>query len=190
MLISGREARAILEGAGVSPRGARRVLASGLAGVPVVTRAAHLYDDERVREVAGRLKLTWHDLEDICPAGILIARRDLDVTATRAEQLAAVRDGWEVISMWRRWQLCDAVRRHGRLPFVASVSGFVALGADIVGFGDGSDLLLDPPGAWFSSLEERRLPTGQGRPWRLEIGPWWCGHEHVRRGLVTDITRR
>jgi hypothetical protein len=51
MLISGREARALLEQAGFSSRHARTALSSGLVGSPIRTTAAHLYDEARVREV-------------------------------------------------------------------------------------------------------------------------------------------
>ena len=75
------------------------------------------------------------------------------------------------MSPWRWVALGCQIDRLGRIPFVATVSGFVVLGADIVGLGPGSELSLAEPGSWFDPVSDGRLPTGPGRPWFLYLGP-------------------
>src|SRR4051794_15534326 len=68
MWVSGREACEMLREVGVGARAARRLLASGLAGEPIRTSAAHLFDADRVRAVAHWPTVPWHTIEAACPA--------------------------------------------------------------------------------------------------------------------------
>lgn len=63
------------------------------------------------------------------------------------------------------------IEAHGSLPFLATVSGLVVLGADIVGV-RGPTLELTTPGAWFDRFQESRLLIGSGRPWALHLSRW------------------
>jgi hypothetical protein len=171
MWMSSRDARAVLATIGVSSRGARRVLGSGLAGEPVRTRSAVLYDEERVQALVERPTLGFPDLVDHCPEGVFVARRQVDARLTRAEQLVHLSGGWGAVSTWRWVAMAHQIRQHGSLPFVATVSGFVVLGADVKGLLGFSELVLGPSGPWFDAVADCRIPTGPGRPWVLHLGP-------------------
>lgn len=167
VLVTGREATRRLQAIGVSERSARRVLAAGLAGDPVVTPAAHLYDADTVDRLAARPHLSWPELREACPHGLFVARRAGDV-----EDLAG---DWP-ISPWVTSWMSILVDRHGSVPLVGAVAGFVTVGADIVrvGFAPGWTslhplvrLTLAPAGAWFERFRERQLITGPGPTWVL-----------------------
>jgi hypothetical protein len=171
MLISGRDARSLLESAGLSSRHARIALLSGLVGEPLRTNHVHLYDQDRVRELAGRPSISWRQVNDACPTGIFVSRRAIDVTRPGAEQIGQVCGGWGDVDPWCWFAMGLHLADHGSLPFVATVSGFVVLAADIEGLRDGSELVLAPAGSWFGALERRRFWTGPGRPWELQLSP-------------------
>ena len=161
----------MLVAAGVGSRGARRVLESGLAGEPVRTRAAVLYDVARVQALAERPTLGLWDLVDRCPGGFFMARRPMDVRLSPAEQLGDLSHGWGEVSRWRWVAMAHQVRRQGSIPLIVTVSGFVVLGADIVGLRGFSELVLGPAGTWFDAVAGSRVPMGPGRPWVLHLGP-------------------
>ena len=188
-LVSSREAEDALGTLGISRRSARLVLASGLAGQPLRTRGALLYDATRVRDLVAAPEVE-RALQRVRWPGLLVVRlgaaTPLDLAASQAAQFAAVAGPWQ-LSPWLRARLGLAVRQHGRAAFVATVGTFVALGADIVGThvrgattGGGPDvgsseqepdragamLELSPPSDWFDGFRGRRLPTGGGGPWR------------------------
>jgi hypothetical protein len=76
---------------------------------------------------------------------------------------------------------CQYIDHIGHFPSVATVSGFIALGANIVGVREDptrpgypafrvrhpTTLSLAEPGGWFDDFRGRRLPTGPGRPWTI-----------------------
>ena len=74
------------------------------------------------------------------------------------------------MSPWARLGMHLRLERHGSLPFVARVSGFVVLGADILGLQGQSELVLGPAGGWYDEVAGCRFPTGPGRPWVLHLG--------------------
>lgn len=167
MLISGRAAAFRLESAGLHRRQARRLLATGFAGTPIRTTSALLFDACRIDDLVRWPLADQAELDEQCPWGIFIARRDVDVLASRAEQLATVHGDWP-LNMITRVYLEGRIREHGFFPFVATVCGYVALGAEIVGgrVQEGHAVLdLRDPGEWFDELRYRRLPSGPGRPW-------------------------
>jgi hypothetical protein len=70
-------------------------------------------------------------VDAVCHHGVVVVRLpDLDVTAPLADQFRRAADGWQVAPSMRVWVAAQA-QRHGGVPFVATVSGFVALGADL-----------------------------------------------------------
>lgn len=131
------------------------------------TRSALLFDADRVNALADWPMADEVALDEGCPWGIFIARRDVGVTTGEAEQLESVRDD-RPLNLWISLVLAHRVREHGYLPFVATVSGYVALGAEIVAVGGRRGVTrfeLRQPGEWFELLRGRRLPSGPGRPW-------------------------
>jgi hypothetical protein len=173
VLISAREAAEELHAVGVHRRQARRVLAAGFAGRAIETAAALLFEDARVRELAAWPTVAEARLDDTCPWGLFIARRDVDLYAPRTEQVDAVRAGWD-LSPYSRVLIRVRIAQHGQLPFVAAVSGFVALGAEICDVlidGAGrTTLVLGDPGPWFDELRGRRLAIGPGNAWLIRGG--------------------
>ncbi len=169
MLISGREARAMLEAAGFSTRHARTALNSHLAGPPIRSAVVHLYDETLVRDLAERPVVDWLGLSRVCPDGFLVTRRDLDLSVAREELVAQVSRGWDGMSPWMRVAMSLRVARRGSLPLLATVAGVVVLGAEIVSARDHSGVRLGSPGAWFAGLQGARLSLGPGRPWVLQL---------------------
>jgi hypothetical protein len=171
MLISAREACRILAGAGVSRRCALQVLTAGLAGESLDAGSMTLYDRARVLDLAERRSVRWIDLDEPCPAGFFVSRRDFPVAAERPDQLAALSGGWGAVCPWNWVAMAYQVGRYGSFPFIATIGGFVVLGADIVKTAGLCELTLERPGSWFDTVEDSWLPTGPGRPWKLRLGP-------------------
>jgi hypothetical protein len=169
MLISGREARTLLESAGFSSRHARTALDRGLAGTPIRTRAAHLYDDDLVHDLASRPTIGWRAVHEACPEGIFVARRELDLGCSQPELVEQASSGWGSLNPFEWLAMRFQVDRRGSLPFIANVAGVVVLGGDIVGGRPGCGLRLAEPGPWFERLRGARLATGPGRPWVLHL---------------------
>lgn len=161
---------------GLSRRHVDRVLATGLAGEPLVTPAPHLYDDGAVARLLLRRELDDREVREACPQGLLVARR----AAVTIEQLA---DGWGIAGVMTIW-IEARVRRRGFVPLVATVGGFVTRGAEIVGATtvDGAEptrpwsslTLRAPTGVWSDRFRDARSATGTGRPWSL-VGFDTCG---------------
>lgn len=179
MLISGRQAAALLEAAGLTRRQSRQLLAAGLAGLPFPTSRAHLYETSRVQELASRAPLTDVELDNACPGPLFVSRREVDVLAPRNRQLAAVQSGWDLNVATVIW-LRHGIRERGYVPMVAALCGFVVLGAEITDLHRCAKrdvaLSLREPGAWFDELRDRRVVMGRGRDfairgWRLYTRP-------------------
>lgn len=195
-MLSARAACERLRVVGLSRRHAQRVLDSGLAGPPTRLPSATLFDAARVEHL-----VTWPTLEEAaidaaCPWGLFVGRRQPQRPVTSDGQWGRAGVEWDMPAVTGAWiRIC--VDRHGFLPFVQTVGGFVVLGADIVDVrvvthGDGGlqqrerRLLLREPGAWFDALQHRRLVTGAGPPYLIRGrhptaggGPGWgvgeCG---------------
>jgi hypothetical protein len=172
MLISGREAAGILAGAGLAREQARRLLLAGFAGDGLRTRGSLLYDAANVSRLAEWPIVEASDLAGVCPDGVFLQRawRGIHVEASHADQLAALRLRWW-LSPWARVQLRDGIATRGHFPFVATVSGYVAVGGDIVALDlhgpRDTELRLAEPSDWFSALRGRRYEPGLGGPWML-----------------------
>lgn len=170
-LISGREAAEILGALGLSREQARRVLHTGVAGPGQRLRGSLLYDAAAVCRLLERPALAAANLDEVCRREMFVARvRRADVLASWEERLAAVRTGWH-LSPYARLRIKLRVERDGFLPFLATVCGFVVLGADLVAAlrapDDRTVLDLRQPGAWFTPLQHTRFVTGPGGPWTL-----------------------
>jgi hypothetical protein len=178
MLVSQREASRLLERAGLTRNRSRRLLASGMAGEPVATAGALLYEAERISELAARPVVSEERLMGACPGVLFVARRDLPLSAPCVEPLAVLAGGWPISSATALY-LDLWIERHGYVPLVATICGFVAAGAEIVGVTsdpDGTPTFRDPliarfdlrgAGDWFDVFEHHRLDTGPGRAWSI-----------------------
>ena len=168
MLISGREAALRLAEIGMPRRQARLALGAGLAGEPVRTRSAVLYDSARVDELVGRPPVSPGALARECPGGLFVDRRVVDVRRLEVVGSAAV----ESVDLgWLSGAIFAINVRRDPLPYVATVCGFVVLGAEIIDIrpdgGGRHHLQLAPPGAWFEAWRGRRWRTGPGRAWSV-----------------------
>jgi hypothetical protein len=185
-LLTGRQAADVLGRVGLSREQARRLLHTGLAGPAIRTRGALLYDAGRVMELADWPTVDPTTIDPICQAGVFVARLpDLDAYAPPADLDARVADGWQV-SATMRLQLRVQAQRAVCVPFVATVSGYVVLGADLIDVRpmpaptlteQRCRLELQPAGTWFEGLRARRLVTSPGGPWTL----WVPGRKQAPR---------
>ena len=140
---------------GCSSPSATRPCCSGSSGYPSATR---------VRSSAP----AWpEEVVAACPWGVFVARR-----AGPEGDLARP---W-VLSVLTAIQLLHLMERHGYVPLVATVAGFVTTGAEILDVLPAPSssrtrpcraLTLREPGPWFETFRDRRLPTGPGAAWVL-----------------------
>jgi hypothetical protein len=150
MLISARQAAIELAAVGVPRRHARRLIACGAAGPVIRTKGALLVDDQRVAALAAREQARPDD-----PA-----------------QLARLGERW-TFSIYTAVWIRSRIERHGFLPIVATVSGFVLGGGDITAVtvlkpsADLHDLTVEPPSSWFDRVKDTRVDTPPGRPWMV-----------------------
>lgn len=169
MMISERQAALRLGVVGIPSRQARLALAVGLAGDAVRTTAATLYDERRVAELVDRPSVDEAALPGTCPDGVLVDRRVVEPRRFDEDGLSAVEP--LVLGPWATAAVGMSVDRHGWFPLVATVYGFVVIGADIVDIESGADgmarLDLRPAGPWFGSFRQRRWRTGPGPSWLL-----------------------
>ncbi|GAA1775494.1 hypothetical protein GCM10009795_021820 [Nocardioides hankookensis] len=148
-------------------RQVRIALDAGLAGEPVRTRAATLYEAARVAELAARPLVAMGAVYRACPYGLLVDRR---VTLGGSAVGSSVEEVSDVdLGLWRAFDIAASIRHHGPFPYVATICGFVVRGGDIVEVRHIRDtvyaLAVDEPGAWFDQWRGRRWPTGPGRQW-------------------------
>jgi hypothetical protein len=163
--LSQREAVLVLyEAAGVTKRQAMRLLASGLAGPVLRLPGVHLFEAARVAELVGREMVQDSTLDQLCPHGLFVARREVDPGVPHDQQRAALSDGWGY-SPWTALWVNVRIERHGPYPLLATTAGYVVAGADIEKAYLGGRLGLTAPGPWFAALAGRRVPTGPGRTW-------------------------
>lgn len=170
-LVSAREAAEILSILGLSREQSRRVLHTGVAGPGQRLRGSLLYQEAAVRRLLKRPALAAANLDEACRQEMFVGRvTRADVTAVWEDRIAAVRTGWH-LSPYARLRIKVRAERDGFLPFIATVCGFVVLGADLVAArrtpDDKTVLDLRPPGGWFAPLRHTRFVTGPGGPWTL-----------------------
>ncbi len=179
MLITERAGSEILTSVGISREQARLLLHTGVAGPGERVGRSTLYDGSRVQEVAARPPVDEHRLMRMCPVGVYVARlardRSLDSSATWDEQARAVAPQPPLPLMTAAVVGVRHRLTGGRLPWVATVSGFVVFGGEATGWrraGDGSSVVdLERPGPWYRDVAERWFAFGRGRHWCL-WDPW------------------
>jgi hypothetical protein len=173
VLVSGREATRMLRPVARGDAQSRVLLRAGLAGDGVDSSAGTLYDEEAVRSVVDRPVVRDSDLLSWDLPGVYVARlsrttplRVSEPWRGRARAVSAV----PPMSAWSLSLIGVQVSVWGRLPWVATLGGFVVVCADLVGLTPdeecGNRFQLEPPGPWHAAVEGRRWPTGRGgRPW-------------------------
>ena len=77
-LLSGRQAAQVLAGVGLNRSRARQVLAAGLAGEPIRTSSALLYDAAKVQALTERAIVTWREVAAMDLHTLFVARGDVD----------------------------------------------------------------------------------------------------------------
>ena len=126
--VGGRQAAQVLAGAGLNRSRARQVLAAGLAGEPIRTPSALLYDGATVQALAERPVLSWRDVAAMDLHTLFVARGEVDPRLSLRGQVRALSETWlfqRFTGVELRWR----VEKFGPVPFVATVCGFVAFGA-------------------------------------------------------------
>jgi hypothetical protein len=171
MLISARQAAAELAVVGVPRRHARRLIACGAAGPVTRTAGALLVDQCRVQSLVAREHLTQDEVEEVCPWGLFVARRETPLTDDPLDQLSLLGRDWP-ISVWTSVWVQVRAEQHGYVPLVATIAGYVVAGGDIVGVNSlGTraeplyELCMALPGSWYERFRDKRLDTPPGRPW-------------------------
>lgn len=170
MIVSARGAAEILRDVRLSRDEARQLLSSRFAGPGQRASSAVLYDAARVRELMAWPQLKDEVVDERCPFGLFVGRiargRQIDVAGDRGALMDAVRGDWKVPLM-SRILIIGRIERFGPMPFLATVCGYVALGADIVDLrveaGGRTKFTLTDPGSWFDGFDQRRLLAGAGR---------------------------
>jgi hypothetical protein len=182
MLISTSAAAITLSEVGLSRERTRLLLETGVAGPATRVSGAVLYDAGRVEGLTRWLRVRDLDVAAACPDGLLVGRlaphRRLDLTDTPDAQRRAIGEGWHPPRA-ARWLIHGRAALGVTMPFVATVSGFILLGADVAGIEPdgrgGRRLLLEEPGEWYDELRGRRWLAGRGGPalllWGWPPGP-------------------
>jgi hypothetical protein len=153
---------------------ARLVLGTGLAGSPARASSTLLYDEDQVRELAGRPPLTAAELAERCPGGVCIARLPrrvgIDVLVPWPERARAVARRPAMPTM-AATLLGVRLSAFAPFPWVATLCGVIVLCADAHGLVERPEghveAELSPPGAWAEGCEGRLLATRPGRPWTV-----------------------
>ena len=131
------------------------------------------------REAAERLGTDRESARRALAAGLagpgVRTRSAVLYDADRIEQLEAA-SRWFRRSPWTRMLIRHRARSRRFVPFVATLGGFVVLGADIVDVEVddrlGAALTLTGPGAWFADRRGGRFDRGRGSRWQ-----WWDPRE-------------
>lgn len=164
--VSARGAAEILSELPAARSMARRILATGLAGEPVVTAGATLYDVARVRALLGRPFI--EAAPPPCDRVLLEVRVRPGVPGDEAKTLTGT-------SPILRAHLRILVEQHVFVPMVVTCSGFVLAGAEVVDAlaidRASTHLVTRSAGSWFAAFDGRRMSTGPGNAWRLWLQP-------------------
>jgi hypothetical protein len=178
VLVSGRQAVRILltRGSMTGEAQARGLLRAGAAGPGTITAAGVLFDAEHVGALADRPWLEDHAQEEACPLGVYIGRLartvEIDLTRPWPEVTARIDRRPTMPTMTAALLEASVTAAGGRLPWVATLHGFVVHGADLTGFDVAEDartrFRLEQPGPWFDAWRQHRITVRPGdRPWRV-----------------------
>jgi hypothetical protein len=144
------------------------MLAAGLAGAPIRTPGATLYDAARVRALLERPSVDADRLP------VPTDRALLEVRVAAGSQPGAWYELGNAGALVRV-HLRVPIERHGFLPVVTTCCGFVIGGGEAVGVDALPDsrarLKVRAPGPWFEAFFERVLRSTAGNPWRLWLQP-------------------
>ncbi|QBR92127.1 hypothetical protein [Nocardioides euryhalodurans] len=167
MYLSRRQAAQLLDQRlGIARRAAERLLAAGLAGEPVVTSSAALYEAERVEALAQRPEVDQDDLPPGCRGGVLVAR-----TTETTDPLGAVHGPARFSMITRAATRLARPEGQGWFPLVVLIHHAVVAGAELL------DIVPAPRDHPQVAAAER----WPGRPplWMLETRPpgdWFADH--------------
>jgi hypothetical protein len=137
MLVSERQAVRILltRGQMTGEAQARHLLRAGAAGSATIADTGLLFDSERICELAQRPWLDDHAQEDACPHGVYVARlaraTEVDLTRSWREISGQVGRMPAMPTMTTALLAVSVTAAGGRLPWVATLHGFVVHGADL-----------------------------------------------------------
>ncbi|GAB3866970.1 hypothetical protein GCM10028801_40020 [Nocardioides maradonensis] len=173
--ISERESARKLAAIGLSLSAAQHLLRTGVAGQPVMTTAARLYDANRIEELARRPAVSAEECQALFPDGFLVARlprtRSVDAEAAWPDTIDALRGPWP-LGPWQAMTVYCWQRLGRQVPLLLSVSGCVISGALTTDFrradGDARPRAmcfeLAAPGTWLGGVTGRMLGLGRGAP--------------------------
>jgi hypothetical protein len=163
---------------GLSPEQIRQLLVAGFAGPGELVGRSTLYDHAQVKALGARATVDSDRLMRVCPHGLYVARLSratafsLAMPWSAQARLVAVQPPLPALT---RASVNVRIAAWEPLPWVATISGFVAFGAEAeAAFTDRDGravFTLREPGAWFDAVAGRCLPTGRGRPWALRLPP-------------------
>ncbi|GAB4004327.1 hypothetical protein [Nocardioides ultimimeridianus] len=198
-LISERAAARRLATCGLSLSASQHLLATGIAGEPIRTAAATLYDSSAIEELASRPALSRDETRELFPDGAVVARlpRGRIVAAgsewpDTAEVLSGpwpIPPGPSVALLARFWT--------GRtVPLLLTVSGTVLSGATATQFAPSArrsgefdaSFALETPGRWLGRARGRMLRFGRGATIELLGDLAWARID--RTGRSSERARR
>lgn len=172
MLISVRDAARLLADVGLTFDQTRLLLRTGVAGPGTRVGTALAYDADTVAGLVAWPEVDPDAVLASLPAGLYVARLarvvEVDLTGSWAAAAAMVSDQPPMTPMSRAL-LSARIAGHGSVPWVATMFGFVLLGAEAIRVwseaeGGRTCFALQPPGRWWRGLEGRRLRTRGGCP--------------------------
>jgi hypothetical protein len=172
MLISTRQAADLLLGRVATFEQTRHLLRCGAAGPGVRIGRSVAYDGGRVGDLGDRPWVDERRLARECPWGVHVARvarsRIVDVDTDWEAQARQLSEQPAMPSLTAAL-LGVRIGLSGGLPWIATVSGLVVLGAEVAGWRTGGQETfvfdLRPPGSWFDGVHGRWFRFQEGRPW-------------------------
>lgn len=202
--VSMREAAGILGPTGIDRETTRRLLAAGLAGEGVRLKHSVLYRRDRVEALAARPEIphggqpgwphpgpTESLLPEICHAGTFVVRLPTRAPVDPGSWMQTCAGPWQ-ISAYGRVRLQVMVETRGLVPLLATLGGFVVMGADITAVKPClsargaifTRVELAEPGEWFDQCQGLRFRPHRGQPWWMWPDGLWPWRSAQRFGNV------
>lgn len=165
-LISARQAAALLAEAGLSRSQSRRLLATGIAGLPVRTTSTHLYEGSRIRALVAWPPVDVFSMPSPSDRALLEVRGGAVEGCATTGLLRLSHLGAAV-----RAQLREAASRYGCVPVVVTSSSFVVAAYEATEVyperGGWGSLQVRRAGSWAEAFREHRLYSPAGNQWLL-----------------------